>query len=657
MFPEIGHYALILAATVAVLQAVVPLIGVWRRDANLLAFAGASALVQLLFVGVSFAILARAFVLSDFSVLLVASHSNPDMPTHFRFSATWGNHEGSLLLWCLILAIFGAALALSRSVTILQKARILAVQGMIAVAFLSLVIFTSNPFERLTPAPLVGRELNPLLQDIGLVLHPPFLYLGYVGFSIVFSFSVAALIEGRVDALWARQVRPWVLSSWVFLTIGITLGSYWAYYELGWGGWWFWDPVENASFMPWLVGTALLHSVIVVERRQTLVVWTLLLAILTFSLSLLGTFVVRSGIITSVHAFASDPARGLWILGILALFTGGALTLFAARASGFSQTSAFRIVSREGGLVLNNILLLVATGTVLLGTFYPLLVELVTPEKISVGPPYFNRSFIPIMVPLMLALSVGAFLRWKRDRLPDALKRLQWVAVGVAALIVLGVAVFGFSNVWPVLALGLAAWLVLGAIAVLLARFQLNKGLPRAWQLARNTPPAVYGMVMAHAGLGLLVAGITAVSAWQEEQIVSLPIGGAVDAGSYTFTLDNVTIDRGPNYEAQQAFISVTNGDKLISNMRAERRFYPNSSNVTTEAAISPRFLTNLYASLGGPADGGQWVIRVYYHPLVLLIWFGPLLMSLGGVVSLADRRLRLGVTSGRVRTGRGVKA
>ena len=440
-------------------------------------FGQVAAVLQLGLVGLAFGLLAHAFATSDFSLLVVASNSNTSMPLHFRISATWGNHEGSLLLWILILALFGAGVAVtSRAISATLRARVLAIQALIAVAFLALTIFTSNPFERLDPAPHDGMELNPLLQDIGLVLHPPFLYLGYVGFSTVFSFAVAALIEGRLDAVWARLVRPWVLLAWIFLTIGITLGSYWAYYELGWGGWWFWDPVENASFMPWLVGTALLHSVIVVERRHTLIVWTLLLAILTFSLSLVGTFLVRSGIITSVHAFVTDPTRGLWILTILVLLTGGALTLFAARAREFNQTVVFAPLSREGGLILNNILLVVATGTVFLGTFYPLIVEMLGPDKISVGPPYYERSFVPLMIPLMLALSVGPFLRWKRDAAAATLTRMRWIVGLSLGLTVVLVILFGVSRIATALALGVSAWLVLGALGLLATRVQLFRG-------------------------------------------------------------------------------------------------------------------------------------------------------------------------------------
>ncbi|MCV2863610.1 heme lyase CcmF/NrfE family subunit [Albidovulum sediminicola] len=650
MTAEIGHFAMILALMIAVAQATVPIYGAWRRILPLMRFADGAAVAQLGFVALAMAMLLRAFAATDLSVAVVANNANAAMPLHFRLSAAWGNHEGSLLLWVLILSVFGAAVALlGRSLPATLKARTLAVQGMIAVSFLALSLFTSNPFERLHPAPAQGMELNPLLQDIGLILHPPFLYLGYVGFSIVFSFAVAALIEGRIDAAWARLVRPWVLLAWIFLTIGITLGSFWAYYELGWGGWWFWDPVENASFMPWLVGTALLHSALVVERRQTLIVWTILLAILTFSLSLIGTFVVRSGVITSVHAFAADPARGVGVLVILSAFTGGALTLFALRSGDFDQSATFRPVSREGALILNNILLVVATATVFLGTFYPLFVEMIGPEKISVGPPYFNRSFGPIMAVLALALSVGPFLRWKRDQLGAALIRLRWplAAAGLAALA--ATALGGMTGLGAALGLGLAIWLVLGAFWIVVARAQPSR-LPRAraWTLLRTTPLATWGTVLAHAGLGLLIAGITCMTLWEEEIIAALKEGESISAGGYDFTLQSVRVTLEANYEVERASFAVERDARPVTVMEAERRYYPVSRRVTTEAAIAPRFLSNLYVSVSGPSGTGKWGVRVYYHPFVILIWLGPLIMALGGLLSLIDRRFRVGTLSAR---------
>ncbi len=658
MVAELGQFCLGLALVIAIAQAIVPIVGAWRRDWHQMVFADYAALAQVLFLGLAFVALARSFVVSDFSLVVVANNSNSAMPYFFRLAASWGNHEGSLLLWVLILAVFGAGIALfGRSLPLTLKARVLAVQAIISSGFLALTIFTSNPFDRLHPVPADGQELNPLLQDVGLVLHPPFLYLGYVGFSIAFSFAVAALIEGRVDATWARYLRPWVLAAWICLTIGITLGSYWAYYELGWGGWWFWDPVENASFMPWLVGTALLHSAIVVERRQTLIVWTLLLSILTFSLSLIGTFLVRSGVITSVHAFASDPSRGVGVLLLLAILTGGALTLFAARARQIDRLAVFTVVSREGGLILNNILLLVAAGTVFLGTFYPLFVELLGPEKISVGPPFYNRSFVPLMIPLLIVLVFGPILKWKRDALADAAKRLR-LAFGIAVVVaVLIAAVTGLANLGAALGLSLAAWLVFGSITVLTRRMRLGEvDAARSRQLLRTAPRATWGMVFAHLGLGLFVAGVTGVTAWQQERIVAVARGDVVEIAGYEVTLDEISSGARDNFQFERGLFSVSRQGREVLTMESERRFYPVSGRVTTEAAIAPRGLTNLYIAFGEPNDRGEWVARVWYHPLVLLIWIGPALMAFGGAVSLADRRLRFGAPATR-RTATPVEA
>lgn len=645
MLAELGQYAIIVALTVSIAQTLIPLVGAYRRDYQQMAFAGFASFVQFLFLSVAFGLLAYAFVVSDFSLTIVATNSNTAMPFFFRLAATWGNHEGSLLLWVTILALFSFAIAaFGRNLPITLKARVLAIQAAISSGFLILMIFTSNPFDRMHPVPADGQELNPLLQDIGLVLHPPFLYLGYVGFSVAFSFAVAALIEGRVDAVWARFLRPWVLAAWIFLTIGITLGSFWAYYELGWGGWWFWDPVENASFMPWLAGTALLHSAIVVERRQTLVVWTLLLAILTFSLSLVGTFLVRSGIITSVHAFAVDPARGVGVLALILLATGGSLTLFSIRARNLDRLVPFTIVSREGGLVLNNILLVVATGTVFLGTFYPLFVELLSDEKISVGPPFYNQSFVPVMVPLALAVAVGSSLRWKRDRLSEAVARLKVplvLAILVAVVLVLW---YGLGALGAALGMALSAWLIFGTAYILAKRMRLaDRNLGRSLRALVTTPRATYGMILAHMGLGLFVAGVTAVTAFEQERIVALSKGESVEIAHLSVMLDDVSGGAQDNFQFERGHFTVSNGTQQILQLTSERRFYPVSERVTTEAGIRPIGLTNIYVAMGEPNDAGQWVARVYYHPLVLLIWFGPALMALGGALSLADRRLRIG--------------
>ena len=645
MVAEIGQFALILALMISVAQASIPLFGAKRGDAHFMAFANTAAIAQCAFVLLAFVALARAFATTDLSLRVVVMHSNSAMPMLYKLTAVWGNHEGSLLLWVLILTLFGAALAAGGSnLPATLKARVLAVQGMISAAFLALMIFTSNPFARVFPTPADGNELNPLLQDIGLAIHPPFLYLGYVGFSVTFAFAIAALIEGKVDASWARFVRPWVLAAWCLLTVGITLGSFWAYYELGWGGWWFWDPVENASFMPWIVGTALLHSALVVERRQTLVVWTVLLAILTFSLSLVGTFLVRSGLLTSVHAFATDPSRGIGVLAILIVATGGGLTLFTLRAGKFDQPVAFAPVSREGGLILNNIFLVAAAGTVFVGTFYPLVVELLGPDKISVGPPYFNLTFVPLMIPLLVAVAIGPMLRWKRDSLWRALQQLRLPAVlaiiSAVALFVAGQGAHPLAS----MGIGLAVWLVTASLAALVHRLRLfTVPWQRSVELLLNTPRSTFGMVLAHAGLGLAVAGITCVSAFQQEEILSMAPGDQVTVAGYEFTFDRIERLSGDNFSAEQGQFSVTRKGREVASMVSERRFYPVSRTTTTEAGIKVVALSNLYAVIGAPNERGLWVVRLYYHPLALLIWLGPLTMAFGGFVSLSDRRFRVG--------------
>ncbi|NJM34346.1 MAG: heme lyase CcmF/NrfE family subunit [Rhodomicrobium sp.] len=645
MVAEIGHFALILTLTLAIAQSLVPLIGTHYGDLKLMRFASSAAVGQMVFLTVAFAALMASYVMSDFSVLNVAENSNSAMPLIYKVTATWGNHEGSMLLWVLILAIFGAAVAIfGNNLPSPLKARALAVQGMVGLGFLAFILFTSNPFARLNPPVPDGQDLNPLLQDIGLAIHPPFLYLGYVGFSMAFSFSVAALIEGKVDACWARWVRPWVLAAWCFLTIGITLGSFWAYYELGWGGWWFWDPVENVSFMPWLAGTALLHSALVVERRQTLVNWTLLLGILTFSLSLVGTFVVRSGVLTSVHSFALDPARGVFILGLIALTTGGALALYAYRAPSLKQGSPFGAVSRESSLVLNNVLLLSAGATVFLGTFYPLVVEAISNDKISVGPPFYNLTFVPMMIPLLVVIAVGPMLKWKRDSIGGALGKLTRPAI-VAALVAAAVLVATYgSDAVSAFALGLAVWIVAGSLAILAHRARLGKvPLGTSLHLAWIAPRSVYGLVLAHAGLGITVAGITAMSAWQQEALKTVPIGGHVDVGGYRITLSSVTTPAGPNYQAERANFEVRDGERLVTTLFAERRFYNVRRTQTTEAGIYTNLISNVYVAIGEKSVANEWTVRAYYHPLVPWIWFGPMIMALGGFVSLSDRRFRVG--------------
>jgi cytochrome c-type biogenesis protein CcmF len=643
MIAEAGHFALVVALGIALAQAILPLYGAATRDAGLMAFARRAALGQALFIALAFAALTACFVLSDFSVALVATHSHSAKPLMYKIAGVWANHEGSMLLWVLILAVFGAAVAVfGRNLPASLGARVLAIQAMIGAGFLAFILLTSNPFARLDPAPIDGNGLNPLLQDPGLATHPPFLYLGYVGFSMAFSFAVAALIEGKVDPAWARWVRPWTLAAWCFLTIGIMLGSLWAYYELGWGGFWFWDPVENASLMPWLAGTALIHSAIVVEKRDALKRWTILLAILTFTLSLIGTFLVRSGVISSVHAFATDPARGVFILGLLVATAGGALALYALRAPTLKVDNLFAPVSRETGLVLNNVLLVSITGVVFLGTFYPLFVSTTSNDQISVGAPYYNLFFMPVMATLMVLMAVGPFLSWKRGDLGQALMRLKAAAVaaigaGLAALwLTEGRGSFAAAGI------GIAAWLLAGSLLVIAQRMNLRGGLSAAWQRAKGLPRATYGMVVAHGGLALVALGIIAVGTWSGETVTLLKPGETARVASYDVRLVSVVDARGPNYTSKLGQFEVRQGGALVDQMIAEKRSYPFPGSETTEAGLRVRLFDILYVTLGAPS-GAAWTVRMYHHPLVVLIWLGATIMALGGALSLSDRRLRIG--------------
>jgi cytochrome c-type biogenesis protein CcmF len=645
MAAEIGQFSLVLALLIAIAQATVPLYGAATNSPPLMRFAQSAAFAQGLFVIVAFAALTYCFVMSDFSVQLVAAHSHADKPLMYKISGVWGNHEGSMLLWVLILALFGMAVALfGTNLPSTLSARVLAVQAMIGVGFLAFVIFTSNPFIRLDPAPPNGNGLNPLLQDPGLASHPPFLYLGYVGFSMAFSFAVAALIEGKVDPAWARWVRPWTLAAWCFLTMGIMLGSLWAYYELGWGGWWFWDPVENASLMPWLAGTALVHSAIVVEKRDALKRWTILLAIMTFSLSLVGTFLVRSGVITSVHAFATDPTRGVFILGLLIATTGGALALYALRAPALKLGNLFAPVSRETSLILNNVFLVSITGVVFVGTFYPLFVSTTSDDRISVGPPFYNLFFVPVMIVLMIAMGVGPFLSWKRGNLREALFKLR---AAMMAAIGVGVAVLWLSwgqGSFAVAGLMAAAWLLASSLIALAQRLEFGKAsLAAALQRASGLPRAFYGMLLAHAGIAVVAIGIAGVSGWQTETVTQLTPGQAAGVGAYQVRLISVGKADGANYEAIAGTFEVSLGGTPIGKMIAERRYYPFPGSDTTEAAIRVRPLDILYVTLGEQAPNGAWTVRFYHHPLVVWIWGGCVVMVLGGVLSLSDRRLRVG--------------
>ena len=657
MTPEIGHFALALAFALALIQSVLPLMGANRGMLLWMQSARATSIGQLVLVGIAFGALMKSFIVSDFTVINVASNSHSLKPMLYKIAGTWGSHEGSLLLWVLILTLFGAGVSLfGANIPETLKARTLAVQAWISTGFLSFMLLTSNPFDRVFPPPADGNDLNPLLQDVGLALHPPFLYLGYVGFSIVFSFAVAALLEGRIDAAWARWVRPWTLAAWVFLTAGIVLGSWWAYYELGWGGWWFWDPVENVSFMPWLLGTALLHSAIVTEKRDAFKSWTILLAILTFSLSLLGTFVVRSGLLTSVHAFAVDPERGLYILFLLALSIGGSLALYAWRAPMMEAGGLFKPISREAGLLVNNLILGTATGTVLFGTLYPLFLEAVTGDKISVGAPFFNATFVPMMLPLVLLMGIGPFLSWKRADLAGVLQRVRFIAL---ASIVVTLVIWYIQEGGPLLAyisILLAVWLLFATLREWAMRIRLfDVPFTDAMRRARNLPRASHGMTMAHAGLALAMFGFIGSSAWKTEEVVFVAPGTTIEIAGFDVMFEGVERVRGPNYFADRGTLKVTRKGQAVTTLFPERRYYPIAESSTTESAIRSTLAGDLYASIAEPASedaelSGAWTLRILYEPLVNFIWIGSALLMLGGGLSLTDRRLRVGAPK-RART------
>ena len=634
MIPELGNFALILALLVALVQGTLPLIGAHRGNAAWVALARPAALALFLMVAVAFVCLTLAFIGSDFTVAYVAEHSNSQLPMMYRASAVWGGHEGSLLLWVLMLSLWGVAVAaFSRSLPEDMVARAQGVLGLVAFGFLMFILTTSNPFDRLLPGAAEGRDLNPLLQDPGLVFHPPMLYMGYVGFSVAFAFAIAALLSGRLDAAWARWSRPWTTAAWIFLTAGIALGSIWAYYELGWGGWWFWDPVENASFMPWLVGTALIHSLAVTEKRGGFKNWTVLLAIGAFSLSLLGTFLVRSGVLTSVHAFAADPRRGIFILVFLVVVVGASLTLFAWRAPKVSLGGAFALVSRETLLLINNVLLLVAAGAVLLGTLYPLIIDALNLGKLSVGPPYFNAVFAPIMIPLLFLLAVGPMTRWKQASLPDLARRLR---IPAAVAVLAGIGLPFLAGHWSgpaAIGLGLSVWIF--QVTVMQLRDRLKTSRP---------PLAVWGMYLAHLGMAVTLVGIVTVKAYETERDVRMAPGDTVKAGDYVLRFKGVTEVPGPNYKANRGELELILDGKVVKVLAPEKRQYFSSSMPMTEASIDPGPTRDIYVSLGDPLDGneGAWSVRVYYKPFVDWIWGGALLMVFGGILAAADRRYRL---------------
>ena len=645
MIPELGHYALVLALALGLIQSVAPIIGAKTRDTALMRLATSTALMQFVLVALSFAALVTCYVTSDFSVATVVENSHSMMPLIYKFTSVWGNHEGSMLLWVLILSVFGAFVAaFGANLPATLKAYVLAVQSWIACAFYLFILLTSNPFLRLAQAPIEGRDLNPILQDLGLAIHPPLLYLGYVGFSISFSFAIAALIEGRIDAAWARWVRPWTLMAWMFLTVGIAMGSYWAYYTLGWGGFWFWDPVENASLMPWLAGTALLHSAVVMEKRNALKVWTILLSILTFSLSLIGTFLVRSGVLTSVHSFANDPARGVFILGILVLFIGGGLTLFAWRSSTLKQGGLFAPISREGSLVFNNLFLTTACLTVFVGTLYPLALEAFTGAKISVGGPFFNLTFGPLFVALMFAMPFGPLLAWKRGDLLGVAQRLMTAfAVGLVA-VAAAFAVKGGVSVLAPFGVGLAFYVMAGAVVDLVERTGLMR-MPMATVRARalGMPRSAWGTAVAHFGIAVSMLGIISAGTWGAERIVSLKPTQIVSLSGYDLSFDGIIERPGPNYTAQVAKFTVREGGIPIGVLEPSKRNFSARQMSTNEAALMARGAGQLYLSLGDTNPDGSIAIRLYYKPLVLLIWIGALVMMFGGALSLSDRRLRVG--------------
>jgi cytochrome c-type biogenesis protein CcmF len=646
VIPELGQYALMLALGLALIQGTMPIVGTRTNDPALMSIAVPAALAQFVFVAIAFGALAECYVASDFSVLNVFENSNSQMPLIYRLTSIWGNHEGSMMLWISILAFFGAMVAIFGSnLPTKLKANALAVQAWIAAAFELFILTTSNPFIRIAEAPVEGRDLNPILQDPGLAFHPPLLYLGYVGFSITFSFAIAALLEGRIDAAWARWVRPWVLGAWMCLTLGIAGGSYWAYYELGWGGFWFWDPVENASLMPWLAGTALLHSAVVMEKRDALKVWTVLLAILAFSLSLIGTFLVRSGVLTSVHAFATDPRRGIFILAILVVFIGGALSLYAWRAPLLKQGGLFAPISREGALVFNNLFLVSACATVFVGTLYPLALEALTGDKISVGQPFFNATFGPLFIPLMIVMPFGPLMSWKRGDLLGAAQRLLAAAI-LAAIAV--AAAFAITHGGPVLApfgVGIAVFVMAGAVTDIVERTMVLR-LPLRATLRRavGLPRSAWGTAFAHFGIGVSLLGIIGVTAWGSERLAELKPGQSLDIAHYRLTFDGLINRTGPNYRDVVGHFTVfrTNGE-LIGAMEPSRRTFPAREMSTTEAALMTRGVSQIYLSLGDPNKDGSVPVRLYFKPHVLLIWIGAMFMFFGGALSLSDRRLRVG--------------
>ncbi len=643
MIPELGHFALIVALLLALIQGTLPLIGAHRGNATLMGVARPAAQGQFVFAAFAFGCLAWSFLVNDFSVENVARNSFSQLPEIYRFTATWGSHEGSLLLWVLILAFWSMAVSVfSRHLPEDMAARVIGVMGLISVGFLSFLLTTSNPFERLLPAAMDGNDMNPLLQDWGMIIHPPMLYMGYVGFAVAFAFAIAALLSGKLDAAWSRWSRPWTTVAWAFLTLGIALGSWWAYRELGWGGWWFWDPTENASFMPWLAGTALIHSLAVTEKRGAFKAWTVLLALITFSLSLLGTFLVRSGVLSSVHAFATDPARGAFILGFLAVVIGGSLALYAWRAPKMITGSNFTRFSRESLLLANNVILMAALGSVLLGTLYPLFMDAMGFGKISVGPPYFNAVFVPLMAPALFLMGVGPLARWKEASLPDMMTRLKWaLGVALATGLLLPLTVDGF-NPWAALGFFLAVWIALTMMAGLIDRLKHAQGsLPH--KLA-SLPRGFWGMQLAHLGMAIGIAGIAMVANYAQERDVRMDVGSYANLAGYTFTFRGAKAHDGPNYQAARGTLEVSKNGKRVVTLHPEKRIYNASGMAMTEAAVRPVIFSDIYVAMGEQLDdqGNSWTVRLFYKPFINLLWLAAFLMVAGGFLAASDKRYRI---------------
>ena len=650
MIPEVGHFALIVALSLALVQTVLPIWGAQTRTLQWMAVAKPAARGQFFFILLSYICLTYSFIINDFSVLYVANNSNTALPLHYRISAVWGAHEGSLLLWVLMLGVWTYAVTVfSASLPKDMVARVLGVMGFVSIGFLLFTLLTSNPFERIFPVPVEGRDLNPLLQDPGLIIHPPMLYMGYVGFSVAFAFAIAALLGGKLDSIWARWSRPWVIYAWVFLTIGITLGSWWAYHELGWGGWWFWDPVENASFMPWLVGTALVHSLAVTDKRSNLKNWTVLLAIFAFSLSLLGTFLVRSGVLVSVHAFATDPARGLYILIFLAVVIGGSLILYAIRAPHIRSAGQFDIFSRETALLINNVLLLVAMLTILVGTLYPLFVSALNLPSLSVGKPYFDLVFSTLTLPLVLVIGIGPFLRWKSASVGQVFGKLFKIAViGLALGLALPLMVAGKTTILVTLGVTLGVWSIGSAMYYLYKNLHQTGRGARIFHRISKVPHATWGMSVAHLGIGVFVLGVTFVSAFEQERELPMQVGQKAELSGYLFQLDGIKDVQGPNYSSKQASVRVFKNGEPVALLLPEKRTYLVQQNPMTEAGIHSGFLRDVYVALGEQVDDKTWGMRLYYKPFVQWIWLGAMLMAFGGVLAALDRRYRMKLKHGK---------